>query len=88
MQTDRRAILSLLALGRINAAEAERLLIVWNEQREGVLVFIGCIVLVLLAQFKVQPGLSSLLHFAHALLAGDWLHHALTLLTRFTGGLQ
>ncbi|MGO9337130.1 MAG: hypothetical protein ACLPY1_06445 [Terracidiphilus sp.] len=88
MQRDRRAILSLVAHGRITAAEAERLLILWNEAREGALIFTACIVLVLLTQFNLQQGLSTLMHFAHNLLAGDALHHALTLLTRFTGGLQ
>ena len=88
MHTDRRTILSLVAHGRITPAEAERLLILWNETREGALVFTACIVLVLLAQINVQEGLSTLMHFARTLLAGDSLHHALTLLTRFTGGLQ
>ncbi|MGD0631379.1 MAG: hypothetical protein ABR987_18780 [Terracidiphilus sp.] len=85
MHTDRRTILSLVAHGRITPAEAERLLIVWNETREGALVFTACIVL---AQINVQEGLSTLMRFARTLLAGDSLHHALTLLTRFTGGLQ
>ena len=88
MHTDRRTILSLVALGRINAAEAERLLIAWNEQREGAWIFTTCIALALLAQVNVQQGLSILLHFAHTLLAGDSLHHALTLFTRFAGGLK
>ena len=88
MHTDRRTILSLVAHGRITAAEAERLLIVWNEAREGVLVFAACVLLVLLARVDVQKGLSAMMHFTHALLANDSLHHALTLLTRYTGGLQ
>jgi hypothetical protein len=88
MQRDRRAILSLVARGRITPVEAERLLILCNEAREGTLVFIACIMLALLAQFNVQQGLSALMHFARTLLADDTLHHALTLLTRFMGGLQ
>jgi hypothetical protein len=88
MQKDRRTILSLVAHGRITAAEAERLLIISNEAREGFLVFIACIVLALLAQLNVQQGLSALMHLAHALLASDSLHNALTLLTGFTGGIQ
>jgi hypothetical protein len=88
MQQDRRTILSLVALGRITPAEAERLLIVWNETREGVLVFIACIVLALFSQIKMQQDLRALLHFAYAMLAGDWLRHVLTVLTCFTGGLQ
>jgi len=38
MQTDRRAILTLVALGRITAAEAERLLLALNAGREGLWV--------------------------------------------------
>jgi hypothetical protein len=34
MNTDRRAILALIAMGRITPAEAERLLAAWNESRE------------------------------------------------------
>ena len=79
MHTDRRAILSLVALGRINAAEAERLLILWNEAREGTLVFTVCILLALLTQFNGQQGLSALMHFARTLLAGESLHRALSL---------
>ena len=36
MNTDRRAILSLVATGRITASEAERLLVAWNDSRETV----------------------------------------------------
>jgi len=43
MQTDRRSILHLVALGRITPAEAERLLIAWNEGREVVWGLIACI---------------------------------------------
>ncbi len=88
MNTDRRTILSLVAHGRITAAEAERLLIVWNETREGALVFTACIVLVLLAQVNLQQSLPVLMHVAHALLTSDSVHHALTLFIRLTGGLQ
>jgi hypothetical protein len=35
MPNDRHAILHLVALGRIATSEAERLWIVWNEEREG-----------------------------------------------------
>lgn len=34
MNNDRRAILSLVAAGRITAQEAERLLALWNDDRE------------------------------------------------------
>jgi hypothetical protein len=88
MYTDRRIILSLVAHGRITPAEAERLLIVWNEQREGALVFTACIALVLMAQLNVQHALSVIRHFANALLPSGSLHHALMLFTSFTGGLQ
>ncbi|HXR40289.1 MAG TPA: hypothetical protein VN776_14410 [Terracidiphilus sp.] len=70
MQTDHRTILSLVALGRITPAEAERLLIAWNEGREWAWIFIACIAAALLAQLNPQQGLSALLRIAHALLPG------------------
>ena len=44
MQSDRRAILSLLAARRITALEAERLLVVWNDRRETFWLVAVCII--------------------------------------------
>jgi len=43
MRNDRRAILSLVALGRITPSEAERLLIACNASRDGFWIFAACV---------------------------------------------
>jgi hypothetical protein len=88
MRNDRRTILSLVALGRITPGEAERLLIAWNEGREGLWIFVACIAAALLAQVNPQQGVEALKHIAHALLPGGSLHHAVALVTRLWGGMQ
>jgi hypothetical protein len=42
MTCERRAILSLVAMGRITAAEAERLIAAWQDTREFVWIAIAC----------------------------------------------
>jgi hypothetical protein len=88
MQTDRRAILSLVALGRITPAEAERLLIAWNQGWESVLVCAACIAAALLAQLDPNQVLPGLVHLAQALISGRVipLHHALAVVCRLFGG--
>ena len=88
MQTDRRAILSLVALGRITPAEAERLLIAWNEGREEHWIFAVCIALALLNPFNPHLGLTALMQNAHALLLNGSLHRILSELMQFIGGIQ
>ena len=39
VELDRRAILSLVAMGRITPREAERLLVVWDDGDDGILKF-------------------------------------------------
>jgi len=77
MKKERHAILSLIALGRITPAEAERLLAICGEGRQELWVFAVCLT-ACLAQF--QP--------AHMLLAGGLpaLHHAVTAITYWIGG--
>jgi hypothetical protein len=79
MNTDRRTILSLVALGRISPAEAERLLIVWNEGWDNSWLFIALIVALVMAVFDLPQALTSLAHFAQSLLSGReiTLHHLL-----------
>ena len=88
MQTDRRVILSLVALGRITPAEAERLLIAWNEGREGLWVFTLCIALALLNPFNPHLGLTALMQSAPALLSDGLLHRVISELTYLIGGIQ
>ena len=87
MESDRRAILSLVALGRITPAEAERLLIAWNEGREGLWIFTVCIALALLNPFSPHPGLAALMQNTHALLLNGSLHRVITELMYSIGGI-
>jgi hypothetical protein len=86
MQSDRRAILSLLAARRITAAEAERLLIIWNDRWESYWLVAFCITAVS-AQANLQHGLSALLDFTHMSLRTLTLHHAAITLTHFLGAI-
>jgi CHASE2 domain-containing sensor protein len=88
MQTDRRAILSLIALGRISPSEAERLLVAWNQGWETFWVCAATVVAILLAQFDIDQALPALAHLVQSLLSGRMftLHHALMLLSHFFGG--
>jgi hypothetical protein len=92
MQTDRRAILTLVALGRITAAEAERLLLALNAGREGLWVPAACLAatfMVLCARFDPMPWFASLAHIAHSLLPGTLiaLHQFQPLFTHLFGGI-
>lgn len=80
MNTDRRAILSLIAMGRITAAEAERLLAVWNETCETIWIVGFCLAFACLAQLNLRELFPILMHFCSAqipALAGA-VHHALS----------
>ena len=54
MNGERRAILALIAMGRITPSEAERLLAVWNESRETAWILIASIGLALLGQVNLH----------------------------------
>jgi hypothetical protein len=88
MPNGRRTILSLVALGRISPTEAERLLIAWNQEREGFWIFAACIAAVLLAQLDPGKALPGLVHLAQSLLSGRVVpfHHALAVVSRLFGG--
>jgi hypothetical protein len=83
MKRERQAILSLIALGRITPAEAERLLAAWNAGREEIWALAACLV-ICLAQF-----LPALARLAHTLLPEriSGLHHAITAVSYWMGGL-
>jgi hypothetical protein len=88
MNTDRRAILQLLAAGRINAAQAERLLAAASVDRESTWVIAGCAVMACLAQ--LGPAVPEVAHVLKSALVGGLpvLHHGLSLFASFFGGLS
>ena len=90
MHTDRRAILHLVAMGRITATEAERLLIAWNDGREVLWILAAFILVASITQLHLEGLLPVLLQIAHALPPGSWtgLQHTLTVMTHFFGGMQ
>jgi hypothetical protein len=69
MGNEKRAILALVAAGRISAAEAERLVRAWNEPAQWFLAAIVCLVVVL-AHPHLQPHLA-------AAPGAHWLHDIL-----------
>jgi hypothetical protein len=89
MSNGRRTILSLVALGRISPAEAERLLIAWNQGRGGLWVFAACVAAVMLALPDTHHVLQGLVHFAESLLSGRVIsvHPALAMVSRLSGGM-
>jgi hypothetical protein len=67
---DRRAIFSLIAMGRITPAQAERLLAVANERSETMLALAACAVamfLMMMHRHDLVPGIS---HLVRSLLPG------------------
>ena len=82
MQTERQAILSLVALGRITARDAERLLAAWNSGREEIWVMGAC------AAACVAQSLP-LARLVHTLLPGGFpgLFHSVSAITYRIGGL-
>jgi hypothetical protein len=87
MKNDRRAILSLIALGRITPHQAERLLHACNESREN-LWLVACVVLGLLAWAVSLQGLPALFHIARSWFQAGAMHRSLALIAQFKGGLQ
>jgi hypothetical protein len=86
MSSDRRAILQLLANGRIDSSQAERLLVIVSEERETVWALAGCAAVAAVTQLHgLVPELVSL---CKAVLAGGLpeLHHAFTSIVFLLGG--
>jgi hypothetical protein len=88
MITDRRAILSLIAMGRITPREAERLLAVWSDRDEVVVwlaVIAATLCLLLPDLHEIFAGLSHALEALSPrfLTAG---HHAAALVSLVFGG--
>jgi hypothetical protein len=89
MNTDRRAILSLVATGRITVAEAERLLAAWSDSRETAWILILCLVFACLAQPHLHELLPGLMHFFNVQIPAlaEAVHHAVSPITDLLGGL-
>lgn len=90
MNTDRRAILSLIAMGRITPAEAEHLLVAWNESRETTWILGFCLVVVCLAQLHPHEFLPGLMHLLNAQIPAlvEAVQHVLSPIAEITGGLS
>jgi hypothetical protein len=67
---DRKRVFKLLVMGRISAAEAERLMAAWQASRESTWILMGCIGVALVAQLNmgVLPVIQHLVH------ASGWMH--------------
>jgi hypothetical protein len=66
--SDCRAIFSLIAMGRITPAEAERLLAVANEPNETVVALIACVAAIFLMQILLHGLAPEMAHFLKSLL--------------------
>jgi small ligand-binding sensory domain FIST len=67
METDRRRVFELLRMGRITAAEAERLMSAWQANRESTWILAGCIAMAVAAQVRVGEVGPAVVHVAHGL---------------------
>jgi fructose-bisphosphate aldolase class 1 len=85
MNADRRAILALIAMGRITPSEAERLLAAWNESRETAWILAASFGFALLAQLHLRELLPAVVHFINMQVAAT--AESLLALTRVLGGL-
>jgi hypothetical protein len=89
MNTDRRAILTLVAMGRITAAEAERLLAAWNDSRETAWIVALSLAFACVAQLHLRELLPILMHSFNAQVPAlaEGLHLAFSPITELLGGL-
>lgn len=89
MNTDRRAILSLVATGRITASEAERLLLAWNDSRETAWILALGLTFALLAQIHLHEPLSILMHLFNTQIPvpAEAVDQAFSPITNLLGGL-
>jgi hypothetical protein len=89
MNSDRRTILSLLALGRITPREAERLLAVWPDEDEFILKIAVSAAIAGTALPQMGEFLSAFQHVATALLPEVFTaaEHALACFTHWFGGI-
>lgn len=79
MRQGRKRILEMLTAGRITPMEAERLLLLWNEERESRWVFGAC----------ATPAAMNFLHAVWMqVVATGGLHHAAGLAAQILGGVR
>jgi hypothetical protein len=81
MNSDRRAILALVAMGRITPGQAERLIAAWNDSRETAWILAACLAFAVLAQLHLHELVPGLMHFFEA------IHRTLSPITDLMGGL-
>ncbi|HVU46668.1 MAG TPA: hypothetical protein VHD85_11115 [Terracidiphilus sp.] len=88
MTADRRTILNLIAIGRITPAEAERLLTVWNHERETLVALIAGVLFAALPELHALQA--ALVHAAGKILpsVAAALHQARSIITCLSGGVQ
>ena len=87
---DRRVILSLVAMGRITAREAERLLAVCPDADEAIVRLALCLAFAFLALPHLHEFFAAATHTLGSLLpgVGTAAHHALACITAWFGGLS
>ena len=84
MNSDRRIILALIAMGRITPVQAERLLAAVNESRETAWILAICLAVACMAQLHLHGLLPALMHFFHLQVPAlaEAVHHALSPITK------
>jgi hypothetical protein len=89
MNSDRRAILALIAMGRITPGQAERLIAAWNEGRETAWILAACLAFAVLAQPHLHELVPSLIRFFNTQVpaVAQAIHHALSPITDLIGEL-
>jgi hypothetical protein len=85
---DRRRVFKLLAMGRITAAEAERLMSAWQANRESGWILAGCIGIALSAELKVSEALPAVVHLVQTLRVTEWMHAGLAMVMQLRGGVR
>lgn len=90
MNSNRRTILALIAMGRITPFQAERLLSVIEESRETTRILAICLTFAGLAQLHLHELVPGLMHFFNTRVPvlAEALHHVIPPLTGLWGGLQ
>lgn len=83
MNSDRRTILALIAMGRITPVQAERLLAAVDQSRETAWILALCLAGACIAQLHLHALLPGLMHFLSAEVPAlaDAVHHALSPIT-------